>query len=701
MTNKSIFGSCKRITLLFIMLCCVMLAIAGCNKADNNSEGGNDTRSDTAASTEESTDITSEVVTEEEPVNNLTDIPGEFYEGRTDVKDIRNNIEELLNISGYTTIIPFSNMKLLVVNEDYNLIRLNVYDIETGEHSDTLEIKVSEYASNYYVYDSKYIVYTDISGDAPRIVVCDDSLKEIRERAVPSCSEEELANKKEYGTYDVLSGYYYNYDSDILLYTSGYGDVTGYSYENESYINYYSATNDEWGNANFITNSSNSKEVVVFLYGDKDESKFMIDMTTNEVEQLPNVNIYCSGEGIGSERNARIFDSNICAISSDYINATPDYTIEYESAEIDWKNNKLFTYVENNKIVDGNSTVSYTYNAYDFETGEITACLWLNNLNRNDYISTYNSKDRIGGINACGEVAVIVLIDFDGYIKNVLLWDFNQEIVDKPIYDDEELCLVNHEYDELSCEDIKSMLEEKYDIEILYGEETDNVRVNDIDMTALYDEVLLKGALINLKETLELFPDNLFSQLKYIGAENKCRFYLCKSLNIVDNGIDEIGAHCVCEGASVIVLDADIYTCLYKNTIEDNNLRTTIVHELIHAITEYTDINYEEWFLTSPEDFEYYGDYAGYEEHDDSARYTVFDPDGEIYFVNAYSKVSMLEELAVLYEYSLFPSFSFEQETLLSSPHIQSKLKLFNSWIRSSYDTTNWPATTFWEETVK
>ncbi len=643
----------------------------------------------------------SETVTEEPETEKLLEnVAGSYYGDRTDVKDIYGELEPALGDSRIMEINTVSDMKLVLALTGKEDLYIAIYDMVSGELSEKLSVGGPD--TMYYLYKDKYIVCMDYAESESMLAVYDMELNIIIQHAFPPCSDEELENQTDGGLYTTDSSWFYNPETDMLFYSSGYGDIYGYSFADGSYTNYDKTENAEWGGVDFVKESCTDKTLVYSVYGDYGDHTKIMDIASKKIEDVYGEVRYSIDKNDDS-RNALICYGQDYKIHSNTVNAAFDYTIEYETAEMDWKNDTVFTYLKSEEMTENEIPESFScaYRAYDMNTGALYASLNLGSFDAMEYIESINSHYRQGGLDVCGDVAVIRIMNGLGEICNVLVWDYQQGILEDTTEYADKLISINHEYEDMSNSEIKSMLEEKYQIEIYYGEDTDNLQINDIYMTALYDENYMHGVFVNLAEALELFPDNLFSQFHYDGTEQKLRIYLCKEVNIQDNGIEEVGVHTVSDDASVVAVNVQNSFKLYHDNVLENNLKTTIVHELFHAITEYLEIDFDMWFAENPEDFDYYQDAAGYDEHEDSLKYTALDENEEIYFVNSYSKVNIYEEIAVLYEYSLFNDTNHTAEKILESEHITNKIKMFNSWIRDSYDTTGWPQKTVWEELVE
>lgn len=641
---------------------------------------------------------------EENNVNNLLeDMPGSYYGGRTNVKDIYGEIENVLGDAKIFGINAVSDMKLVISLYGDDGLYISIYDIVSGTMSE--KVYIAGLDAMYYIYKNRYIVCTSYAEKNSKLAAYDMEFNIVSEHEFPPCSDEELQDRKEGGIYITDGSYFYNPETDVLFYSSGYGDIYGYSFVDGSYTNYFKTGNMEWGGTDFVKEECTDKTLVFNTYGDSDSYNShtqIMDIASQEVESVI-VDCYYSSDKNDSSRNALICFGQDYKIYSDAANVSFDYTIEYEAAEMSWENDTVLTFLGSEKMTEDDfiESFSYAYHAYDMKTGELYASLNLGSFDFTEYTESYNSHYRQGGMDVCGDVAVIQIMDSMGELCNVLVWDYKQGILEDTSEYADKLIKINHEYDDMSNEGIENMLEKKYQIEIYYGEDTDGVQINDVLMTALYDEKYMHGVLVNLAETLKLFPENLLAQLSYYGSGQKPRIYLCKNVNIEGNGIDEIGVHTVADDASVIAVAIENKYQLYSDIVENNNLKTTIVHEIFHGIMEYLEFDYDMWFAENPDAFDYYGVYEDFDIQEDSQRYTADDENGEIYFVNTYSKVNVLEEVAVLYEYSLFNSNNNTAEKILESEHITNKIKMFNSWIRNYYDTTGWPEKTVWEELVE
>lgn len=695
MKNKRSFIKCIERGIGFIVtMAFIMCSISGCvqNNGENTSES---VTTGQIQNTAEAAD------TEESDVNNLLEqIAGSYYDERTNVKDIYGEIKAALGDAKIFGLNTVSNMKLVISLYGEDGLYITIYDIESGDISE--KINIGGLDAMYYIYKDSHIVCTSYIDNKPKLIAYDMELNIVSEHEFPRCSDEELQDQKDGGMYVTEGSYFYNPETDVLFYVSGYGDVYGYSFADGSYTNYYKTENIDWGGADFIREACTDETLVYNIYGDNGSSTKIIDIASKEVESVWG-ECYYSSDYKDSSRNSLTCYGQDYKIYSDVVNVSLDYTIEYESAEMAWENETVLTFLENEKRLDDDTieSFSYAYNAYDMKTGALYSSLNLGSFDYMEYTESFNSHYKQGGIDVCGDLAVIRITDDMGELCNVLVWDYKQGILEDTSEYADELIKVNHEYDDMSNTDIENMLEEKYQIEIYYGEDVDDTQINDVYMTALYDDKYLHGVLINLAETLKLFPENLLGQLRYYGSEEKLRIYLCKKVEIEGNGIEEIGVHTVDGDASAVMLATENKFRLYSDIVDENKLRTTIVHEIFHGIMEYLEFDYDMWYAENPEGFMYYEILEDYNIQEDSQRYTACDENGEIYFAIDYSKVNVCEEVATLYEYSLFDDLDNTAEKMLESEHITNKVKMFNSWIRDYYDTTGWPEKTVWEELVE
>lgn len=461
----------------------------------------------------------SETTTEEPQAENLLEnVAGSYYEDRADVKDIYGELERTLGDSRIMEINTVPDMKLVLALTEKEDLYIAIYDMVSGELSEKVSVGGTD--AMYYLYKDRYIVSIDYAESESTLAVYDMELNMIIQHAFPSCSDEELESQKEGGLYTTDGSCFYNPETDMLFYSSGYGDIYGYSFADGSYTNYDKTENAEWGGVDFVKESCTDKTLVCSTYGDDGGYTKIMDIASKKIENVYGEVRYSIDKNDAS-RNALICYGQDYKIHSNTVKAAFDYTIEYETAEMEWKNDTVFTYLKSEEMTENEMPESFScaYHAYDMNTGALYASLNLGSFDVMEYTESINSHYRQGGLDVCGDVAVIRLMDGLGKICNVLVWDYKQGNLEDTTEYTDKLISINHEYEDMSNSEIKSMLEEKYQIEIYYGKDTDNIQINDIYMTALYDENYMHGVFVNLAEALELFPENLLSQLHYDGTE--------------------------------------------------------------------------------------------------------------------------------------------------------------------------------------
>ena len=80
---------------------------------------------------------------------------------------------------------------------------------------------------------------------------------------------------------------------------------------------------------------------------------------------------------------------------------------------------------------------------------------------------------------------------------------------------------VKHEFDDMVVIDendnLRNAIESKYGISIKYGSETEGYKVDTLSTVSLVDKEEINKALIDMQNTINLFPNDLFWELKNNG----------------------------------------------------------------------------------------------------------------------------------------------------------------------------------------
>jgi len=249
-----------------------------------------------------------------------------------------------------------------------------------------------------------------------------------------------------------------------------------------------------------------------------------------------------------------------------------------------------------------------------------------------------------------------------------------------------------------SLEDVVSKMENKYGIDIVYGndirtefkDENDTITVK--PNTNLED---VRKALLAIDEGLNALPKGFLRQLPY-GSHNILKIYLTGPITI--NGVPN-------SGSPAFTIDSDDELFLTIEVIEDGVVNVpTVLHEITHIVDfklHYDGlIKEDEWSKLNPEGFTYdnsYGeDITGgkdpkycYTTHHYAGRNTG-NPDDDIWFYYCYSKVNAYEDRATMLEnLVIYKMWNYEvAEGLYKCPHMKAKVEYYLKLIEKDFKMT-------------
>ncbi|MGN0375385.1 MAG: hypothetical protein ACI4EN_07785, partial [Butyrivibrio sp.] len=332
-----------------------------------------------------------------------------------------------------------------------------------------------------------------------------------------------------------------------------------------------------------------------------------------------------------------------------------------------------------------------------------------------EYISfSYCIIDEYNGYNQDRNM-VVFAVESDIGCRDIFLWDV--EGSDKT---DVSVAVGGHtaevtpvsessvsEADYGNISDMVHRIYDEYGVAVYVGENNPYI-FNDFCAESYENMDDMLAAVKIVEKVLNYYPGGFF---KYFTEDNYLsgvNIYLVGSMTPISEGMisDAAGFATTIDEYEVIALDVN-----YMYSIESN-----ICHEISHAI--YKRIEYEElitggtyfdetsWNKLNPPGFQYYEAYVnefgeGYSVVGDytntGAMYYEYQNPEEVYFVDAYSKTFITEDLARLMEYGMISP----DEEYLSGSHIKEKMRFYYKAIRRVWDTTGWPEETLWEKAAK
>ncbi len=184
---------------------------------------------------------------------------------------------------------------------------------------------------------------------------------------------------------------------------------------------------------------------------------------------------------------------------------------------------------------------------------------------------------------------------------------------------------------------MKISIENSYGINILYGKDTDGYTITYGDQiittTPIYDSNTVKTALTNLKGTLDLYPEGLFSEIKNGGIP--------LTIILVDSFSDSL----------ITGVTDSSYSNAAIVVAVSYPFEETFYHESYHYIERYLfkrGANFSSWNSMNPNSFNYGTIYR------DLSYSNTFQENS--YFVNNYAQTDEKEDRASTFEYMMAPS---------------------------------------------
>lgn len=440
----------------------------------------------------------------------------------------------------------------------------------------------------------------------------------------------------------------------------------------------------------------------------------LVDLDTGEAlyETTPNLDFYDAGGNIyviREEENSLViglFDKKDTAFERGFEIELDNY---YVSMYVDPKEELLF-------ICSMEDSITYSLSCYDLADRTL---LYKDNYDisrymknsGDDYISLQFAENQ--SLSPDDNGILISIASWDG-LEGSVVWNLeNADAQNKSLSSSaswaEFMCTAPAaKVDYGSNSEYAQALSNKYDVNVLIGKNA-VIFFRDYEAEVMEDEGTVYRALALLEKTLQMYPDDFFTQFTDSWLRGMC-FYMVGSISPVgENTIEDPGGFAYMDsGIQMIVLNADYTYAMQQN----------ICHEISHAIDmRLENLGFEGdklymdesvWASFNPEGFDYYYTYV--DENGESNQYlgsdeyTMYDSaymmDGNadsVYFVDNYSKTYPTEDRARLMEMILIED---ELPDYMSSVHIQKKLTYYFSAIREAWDTTGWPEVTSWEEAL-
>ena len=235
-------------------------------------------------------------------------------------------------------------------------------------------------------------------------------------------------------------------------------------------------------------------------------------------------------------------------------------------------------------------------------------------------------------------------------------------------------------------------LSESYGVNVRIAEQLFE-EYNGYTVEPCFDETQISAALYDVEKALSSYPTGFFDQLLY-GSVRKLELHLAASVNMNDIpadsglGFTSFAGFATTESAySLIVLD------IFSDV--ESNLHHEIFHivddKLIFDAQLRPESNYSEenWRKLNPADFTYAEQLYNLPD-------TFYNGKYEEWFTGYYARTNAKEDRATIME----SAGMGDSNMFIHAPYRQAKLEYLSKCIRDAFDTTGWPETTVWEDTL-
>lgn len=233
-------------------------------------------------------------------------------------------------------------------------------------------------------------------------------------------------------------------------------------------------------------------------------------------------------------------------------------------------------------------------------------------------------------------------------------------------------------------EALVQQLEQRYGIDLIFGEDATSVVPWDYTFETEYIPQAYKKAIDLLTDAMAQFPDNFFTVAADRTASKKLTIVLVRSIH----GSAENRTLASADGIQYW-LSGDPYIALSLS----GDLERYFYHEMGHVIDSRvlsTSAAFYEWHKVNPTGFQYDKDYIANLDRND----TQYLQDADRWFIDMYSMSFEIEDRSRIFEYASLPG----NESYFTSPNMQAKLKRICSGIRQAFGLNNDPQQFIWEQ---
>lgn len=373
-----------------------------------------------------------------------------------------------------------------------------------------------------------------------------------------------------------------------------------------------------------------------------------------------------------------------------------------------------FIYSEDLIITEENDGAIYNFSFYDMSLGQkikstqIDFGAYFRDVFAEDGGYSYCIIDRDNAYNSWRNMLAFEVVS-ENNNRKVFLWDINSAVEENEnVFTDEYIEQIDtNSISETTYEGLSNVLHsiyEQYGVGVYIGNNIPSY-FTDYRVGTNESRYYMETGVEKVLSVLKYYPDDFFKMFSTNNYGSGLNIYLVGDMTPISE--DYIN------NPSGFATNMEQFEVMAININYTEKIEQSLCHEISHAI--YNRINYEEiyskhtyfdedkWAELNPDGFKYYGGYldesgAEYGESDD-IKYTKDSIEegadiDSVYFVDAYSKTFLTEDLAKLMEYNMV----FSDSEFLESSNLKAKMTFYSEAIRKVWDSKEWPETTRWEE---
>ena len=261
---------------------------------------------------------------------------------------------------------------------------------------------------------------------------------------------------------------------------------------------------------------------------------------------------------------------------------------------------------------------------------------------------------------------------YDNQGNNVV----NSDVVSEekaPIVEEEPVVDNNVVVEEVDQNNVlRTTIQDTYGITIKYGSETEGYKVDTLGTVMMTDKNEINKALVDLQNTISLFPSELFWELKNNG-------YPLTIILIKNYSVENITGITESYSNRVNISIATKYS--FGETFNHE-----VYHYLENFITKFKGASYSSWNTLNLSDFVY-----GSVRSDLSYNRTYSE---DVYFVNNYAQTSANEDRASTFEYMMFAN---KASCLNENKPVWKKAKFMSQMLEKYLESVKPEVIEYWE----